>query len=472
MRILVFGKVFFLCSFFTQICFGSQSLTEAEIFRKCYGQMVRMHLSEDDSRLISLKNGKLQASEVCSRLLSQANLNSNLRLQEINEENLAILRTFQTFHAGWFSAYDLVKFELDVGTSQIYDSSEMAYFLTIAMFGLGRKYESILSSNEIYSAVRMGGPSTHFLDTDQFGAYKRISDKSNWTVGKHRKGIWKPEFVEFGQLIGFKVNQRKFRVEYQESIGSPLHSAVPGQGLGPGGLLSSSSYLMLNSTVKSEGVPDGNITMHRNWSRAVFNDLLCRQMPVLEENDVKKFVQKDSPTSFRRLKKCMVCHATMDPMAGVVRNAIVTNPFLDGSEYSSKLVSVKDVSAPDKEMSPKQSDDLYFSRPPRGELRFRAYDGKLIEKPVENLKQLGRELVGVDDLYICAAKRYFEFFTGIQVPFRNFEAQPLKDEFSRKVLADVINWGRDLKKHQSLQGLIKEIIESDYYRSSGLQEQK
>ena len=39
--------------------------------------------------------------------------------------------------------------------------------------------------------------------------------------------------------------------------------------------------------------------------------------------------------------------------------------------------------------------------------------GKLINKTVNGTSELGAEIAKLDDFYVCKAKRYFEYFTGI-----------------------------------------------------------
>ncbi len=75
------------------------------------------------------------------------------------------------------------------------------------------------------------------------------------------------------------------------------------------------------------------------------------------------------------------------------------------------------------------------------------------------------------DFYTCAAKRYFEFFTGIQVPLYD-KKDPRYAEMNRMLTSEHIknrefveNLGADLQRDQSLKNLVKRIIASDYYRS-------
>ncbi len=52
---------------------------------------------------------------------------------------------------------------------------------------------------------------------------------------------------------------------------------------------------------------------------------------------------------------------------------------------------------------------------PTGKLYFRSLTGALVDKPVSNIASLGDAMSKTDDYYLCAAKRYFQFMTGIEI---------------------------------------------------------
>jgi hypothetical protein len=86
-------------------------------------------------------------------------------------------------------------------------------------------------------------------------------------------------------------------------------------------------------------------------------------------------------------------------------------------------------------------------------------------KEVEGLQQLGESMATTNDLYVCAAKRYYRFLTGIDVNLAdlgniNTPAISLGEKFQRE---RVIKMGLDLKSHQSLRSLIKNIIKTEAF---------
>ncbi|MBT5094399.1 MAG: hypothetical protein HOM21_09170, partial [Halobacteriovoraceae bacterium] len=84
---------------------------------------------------------------------------------------------------------------------------------------------------------------------------------------------------------------------------------------------------------------------------------------------------------------------------------------------------------------------------------------------LNNLKELGELLAGSDDLYVCAAKRYFQFFTGINIKIEDFSISEGNASIEeQQYLRMIIGLGKSLKEHQSLAKLIESIIDSPTYK--------
>ena len=87
----------------------------------------------------------------------------------------------------------------------------------------------------------------------------------------------------------------------------------------------------------------------------------------------------------------------------------------------------------------------------------------------DSLNALGTEITKLDDFYVCLAKRYYQYFTGVDVEL----ADPTSPDAPRALsnqdqyhLSKVINLGQDLKTTQSLMTLIEQIVKSADYRKS------
>jgi hypothetical protein len=75
----------------------------------------------------------------------------------------------------------------------------------------------------------------------------------------------------------------------------------------------------------------------------------------------------------------------------------------------------------------------------------------------------------LDAFYVCAAKRYYQFLTGVSVNVEDIGApgasQPTSAQMTQRDL--VISLGRKLKQDQSVQNLIYRIIDSDAFKNIG-----
>ena len=212
--------------------------------------------------------------------------------------------------------------------------------------------------------------------------------------------------------------------------------------------------------------------MSRRWSQAVYNNLLCRSLPVLRTGDAALYLEtKTTPATppFRTSNSCMRCHGGMDPMAGAIRN-INSATSSDGGTNGLAMV----VQTANGGLAPESgfvdSDPQFYQRPPNGRLVFRSYDGTFVNIPVNGIGALGTAVASTNDFYVCAAKRYFQFFTGINVNLQDV-GDTTNPPLSSEDLAyrnQVIALGLQLKKDQSLPNLIQSIFASSLYRTSSL----
>ena len=85
-----------------------------------------------------------------------------------------------------------------------------------------------------------------------------------------------------------------------------------------GGFIGNHNYLMTTYMSDTSFVPDGAVSTNRSWARAVLADTLCREIPVIRDEDAQPFVVATSNTPFRQYSACSRCHATADRMASLV----------------------------------------------------------------------------------------------------------------------------------------------------------
>jgi hypothetical protein len=128
---------------------------------------------------------------------------------------------------------------------------------------------------------------------------------------------------------------------------------------------------------------------------------------------------------------------------------------------------------------PIDKDTLYHRRQPDGRLVYRDYSGKLVNENVRGIPALGAAVSRQDDIYMCAAKRYYNFLTGISVPLdpipidaKTKKPTDPKDNFAYYHRQRILSLGATLKKGTDSEGkawnlrnLVKEIIKSNAFRA-------
>jgi hypothetical protein len=116
---------------------------------------------------------------------------------------------------------------------------------------------------------------------------------------------------------------------------------------------------------------------------------------------------------------------------------------------------------------PTAADANYHRRPTKGVLYYRAHDGSLVDVSVPSLAALGEAITNKDDFYVCAAKRYYQYFTGVDVNIGDIHDPSAgifltaRDEFHRN---RVISLGLQLKQTQSARSLIESILRMSSYK--------
>jgi hypothetical protein len=218
-----------------------------------------------------------------------------------------------------------------------------------------------------------------------------------------------------------------------------------------GGFMGSPAYLFANA--------NGSNYL-RVWAKNLLADALCKDIPVLRSIDVLHTVKPESSFAWRQGLSCMQCHETMDPLSGVMRNKglIRASPVNEVRFWYSR--DIDRPSAPYPSMSP---DPDFSRRPADFTLKYRSFDGTLVSVDGSGVSALGQSLADRDDLYVCAARRYFKFLTGIEVDLRD-DSDPLNpldlSPSEKKYRNRVIELGKQLKQDQSARELLRSIIAS------------
>jgi hypothetical protein len=356
-------------------------------------------------------------------------------------ESRIVLTAFNDLHRTWFPADDsrtvLNAFACGGNNHLVIDQAEAALHFTRVMFGANIPFKEAFTSPIPMEAVRS---STVSGGTVQQGPLAGIRPLSSTEISKT-----------------ITVQRTPTSVRYKESLG--------------GGFLGTKSFLSLNlGATRLDQAWDGGISMPRRWAKAGIESALCRTLPILRKTDVVNWVNTASTIPFRRAAACMTCHTTMDSMAGVARN--VSPRQMSTSVGCSILpfgpiatvTQAKEAELDSGTVRP-DSDANFSARPPTGRLIYRSFDGSLKDLHGSDLNDLMTELVNQDDIYVCAAKRYFEYFTGISVNLQD----PGDTELTPLSAADihyknqVVQLGRSLRSNNSLRSLIQSILSLPVY---------
>ena len=441
----------------------AETLSAEAIYYRCYAQLTGHRAADNDPMLAKLRAGQVKASDACMDLLDSAKLarsqNDYLKLAKNSEEGRAVLARMQELHTTFFAerTFNVPNVALAPigGLLDVMDPGSSALYYTRALLGPNVQASSIVTYNRALRPFRtdMNPAKGLFRKVNRGGFY--------YTNG------WR--FAPQGELLGLEEMPGG-----SEKLTGPGVSIDISRTLG-GGFLGSGAYLM--QSVNDDFEFETNVAkMPRRWATAVFRDVLCREFPVVRLEDAKSFVRPQSPLPFRQEQACNQCHSSMDRIGSVLRNfhysyfdnKALIPPDKRGAMFFKTFAADK----PAEAGWPDRQDNDFKNRPTRGTLYFRsATDGSLEKPTISSVHDLGQKMAAQDDFYLCIANRYYDYFTakGIKLDdakVLNDLAAKDKTGALKKRLDTVKTLARELKKTQSLRGLVEDIIRSPEYSDS------
>lgn len=445
---------------------GAQPLTAEGVYYRCYGQMARGRPLPDDPRLAAVRSGASTGVEACAALLKLAELDADGRVHGPVAE--AVLKTFQDFHALWFPANDFNELPYDDPNYDLYDIGEAALHVTHALLAPTAKYSEVVTATRTYEAIRTSPRPPDFLvywpTTSRLVKDRTRYDSRIWRTGLGTP--WTPTLVAFGKLVG--VRPAPLRRDVLSHTAGPRDVDLDiRQPLG-GGVAGTIPYLLLNLGRYEGEHANGGLIMPRRWAKAVVKDLLCRDLPVVRATDALSLVEPSSDLPFRSSPTCMQCHGTMDNLASVIRGVELVRTARGPGDYSffvTKHIVANPVAVPGDPAAG------FDRQTPTARLYFRDLHGALVDHDVTGLGELGAFLAGRDDLYACAAKRYYAFFTGIDVHLQDPADPQLTPPSGEEAehLRTVLTLAAQLREDQSLPALVQRIVALPVYGSIGFQ---
>ncbi|WP_374030044.1 hypothetical protein [Bdellovibrio bacteriovorus] len=496
---------------------SGQSLSEVAFFNRCYSHLTGKPVPLGHPAMAQVRAGKIKALDACKALLDKAELDpSGPLILRTDAEAKAILNNFYNFHRTWFPTNNVEQIqdyndEISRGTVDIYDSTEPGLAITRAVFARGASYSDVLNLSygvraqreENLSVRNQYGFQVNFPGRRDYGNnfglnenlyhFRALSGGFNGNSDTTNSIFLNIPKIEIGELVGIRLTTESLLVPNVslQPLG-PDRAGNTQQGLNysydfyktyGGGVIGSPIYFLLNYGHGRGLEANGTTKLPRRWSQTNMSAFLCSELPALRESDIKKFIVGNSSAPFRNSGSCVMCHATIDPMAYTARNLVMGNSdyteFSAGSRTHAKnalmLLSYRDEIP---------SDDTWHSEPvagfhrmtPKGRLFFRSMTGELVDRPVHGIAQLGAVMSQTTDFYYCAAKRYFEYFTGIQVPLYDRQ-NPANAHLNRALSAEAIEdrkfveaLGEGLRTSNSVREMLKQIMSSKYYRSVNYRE--
>lgn len=491
----------------------AKTVSEIGLLARCYAHLTGKPLPPAHNLRSQVESGNLTAAAACEQVLDKASLAVNGYLtNSTDSEARSILQNFNNFHRSWFPG-NIVEgiqeygLETSRGTQDIYDSTEPALAITRALFAQDGRYSDVLTLNTGVHAIReedagvkarigwsVTNPSRRIYGNDS-GISLNLFHFSPYTGGFDSNSDTTTAFfatlpkIEVGELVGIRQTTESANIPNVNLY--PLGGYVPGhtvpslnfsfdlyKNLG-GGVLGTPIYLMLNYGHGRGTMANGTTKVPRRWSQTNMTTFLCANLPALRESDITQFFVGTSSSPFRNSASCLRCHANLDPMAYTARNVITAGTdfaeFSLGSRIHAKAALVMTTFNADAGVSsgwPSEPVANFHRMAPTGKLFFRSFvTGELVDRSVNNISELGAAMTQTGDYYQCAAKRYFAFFTGIQVSLydrhdpNNASLNKSLNENDIKDRAFIEGLAAELRQTQSLRSMIKKIISSDYYKT-------
>ena len=458
-------------------------ISDLRLFYRCYGHLTQARPTPSNIFIKKIKNGELKGLDACNKLVKGMKFNKNkLDINNIDfTTQKLMLRNFQSLHSSWFPNYNFANNNQTWGTFEFFDPNDVALYITRSLFNDQVPFKEIFSGEVTYSAIRKSEfKSDYLVYRSKLELYQPMESfllSLGQDATKPMPWLPRPKYLERGSLVGVTataMNQNKINIGFiSDAVRKPIKLNTDfNKGFG-GGLLGSPGYLVLNfGNNLGTIMEDGQHNM-RTWSKGIFRDLFCRDLPVIKISDSKNYMDEDDDEdrdlAFEKSEQCMQCHVSIDSMAISAKNVTVLLNNLIAAELDLEDMDKVHLQT----MFPVSTKNLINFKHPnlpyangneKAYLIYRNFYDKLIEKEFSNIEGLGKAMTDQIDPYICISKRYFEYFTGIKINLNQLlKRKKIHDAGETKVYQLLEKLGLELKKHQNLKLLILSIFNTEWY---------
>lgn len=442
--------------------YQAKTLTGKAFFQRCFSHLTGSLPSQE---IIDKITTKQKALSFCERILNEAKLSLNSKTVE-SDLSKNILNNFNRLHLSFFIPFDFFRANQDWGTQEIVDQYGPALYFNLAVFDDDFKFNDIFKSQKHLEGIRKSESRNDYYSSFVHGERYKI-EGTEWRLGDDMDVNipWSPSLIERGSLVGIREveknrSQLKAYVPGHRFVKSVKESVNIYEHFG-GGVLGSQQYLLAYGDRDLGVFADGKVRLDRGWSKSVISNFLCRDLPVVKQDDVKLLINPKSDLSFKRKNNCMMCHYTMDNMAGVLRNlsSISTNNFeVPGLLLHSRHIKQHSGRKMTSDIHDAAVSDFHLSKP-EGKFAFRDMDNKLHISKIDNLSDLGESLLATPDLYTCMVSKYYQHFTGVSFRPSLSDKNDNKNGHYKFIRKEA----NLLKKHGNLKRTILNILNSEVY---------
>lgn len=494
----------------TPILAQAQTLSQLDIYKRCYARMMNSPPPASNAAIISIKSGVKTAATACIELFDRSAFNEEgVLINNREPDALRILKTFNDLHRSWFQVRTLAGGASNP-TSLIIDAEEPALYFTRAAMSPRLQFSSIVTSTTGLRGLRrreqVNGSKVQSQRVVTIPAGFPYSNSSDVYIAINEYDLNKAgtayvstetkplivkenQQIDIGQLVGvlpvdplyassiyggFAQTDPDSTMTTEELRAAAKANYSASFDLRPhfgGGVIGSQAFLKSNANLTASILPNGYDLINRRVTSRVFEDLLCHQMPTLTDADVASetnaFVAGKSPHAFQQTTSCMRCHSGIDNMAFAMRNIMMmgTSAFPNPISQTVGLRIEPMIKLPTLANA-----KIFAFQEPTGRLHYRENFTKARKNiSIRSLQSLGEILAEQNDIYYCAAKRYYHFFTGVNVDITQAPAKGSLDEKHYKVVRAL---GERLKSKQSVRDLLHAIFQSDAFRAWNYQTQK